>query len=145
LAIILGAAFILTRPSGPVLMDASFGSASISPNADNDQDVTSIHYRIQRDAKVSIYLEDASKQKFYFRREETRSTGEYDVLFSGIVDPFSIPGEQVKGKVLQRLIPDGDYTWVIEAKDNFGRTDKATGSLKVENADTKLPDIWEFS
>jgi hypothetical protein len=46
---------------------------------------------------------------------------------------------------LQRLIPNGEYKWVIQATDTYGKSDQATGTLEVADGDTILPDIWEFS
>lgn len=145
LALILGAAYLITRPTGPILVDASFGSATITPNADLDRDATTVHYRIRREARISIYLESPSGERHYFRRDEIRSRGEYDVLFSGVVEPYLLEGETYKGKILQRLVPDGIYTWVIEAADATGQIDRATGTLEVADADTVIPDLTDFS
>lgn len=145
LALILGAAYLLTRPSGAVLVDASFGSATITPNADQDRDATTVKYRIRREALLSIYLESASGDRYYFRRDETRTPDEYEVLFSGVVEPYAVAGEQLEGTVLQRLVPDGSYKWVIEATDKFGQIDRAEGTLEVADSDTQIPDIDEFS
>jgi hypothetical protein len=46
---------------------------------------------------------------------------------------------------VERLLRDGRYTWVIEAVDQAGTSDKVTGELTVENADPFLPDIQEFT
>lgn len=145
LAAILAVGYLVTRPTGSVITDATIGSAAITPNADHNGDATTIHYRVRRESTVSVYLEGEDGQRYYFRRDESRSPGVYDVLFSGIVEPFEITGENVKGAVLQRLIPNGEYTWVIEATDTYGKTDQATGTLEVADADTDLPDILEFS
>jgi hypothetical protein len=145
LAILLAAAYLVAMPRGSVIAEASVGSAVITPNADDRSDATTIHYRIRREAKVSIYFEDERGQRFYFRRNESRASGEYEVLFSGVVEPYEINGETLKGKLIQRLVPDGTYTWVVEATDRFGSTDRKTGTLEVQEADTMLPDIWEFT
>lgn len=138
--------YLVALPRGPVLVDASVGSAQITPNADGVSDATTIHYRIRSESLLSIYLQSSDDQKYYFRHDEARSPGIYDVEFSGIVQPFTIPDETVKGDILQRLIPNGEYTWVIEATSRItGRVDSASGRLTVTEADTQLPDIWEFS
>jgi hypothetical protein len=145
LAIILGGAYAFALPRGPVIAEASVGSAVITPNADNRSDATTIHYRIRREADVSIYLEDAKGERYYFRRAESRSAGEYDVLFSGVVEPYAIDGDNLKAELIQRLVPDGPYSWVVEATDQYGSTDRQSGPLEVADGDTALPDIWEFT
>ena len=146
LALLIAAGYILSQPRGPIVVDAEVGSQRISPNADGDSDLTTIRYRIRQDSRVSIYFEDASGERFTFRRDEPRSAGNYEVLFGGVVEGFVAEGESVEGEVVTRLLPDGVYTWVIEATNlAASRTDRATGTLTVENGDLVLPDIWEFS
>lgn len=146
LAAILAVGYVISRPRGLVITDAEFGLSAISPNADGDNDVTAIHYRVRRQSLVSIYFEDAAGRRYVFRDQEPRARGKYDVLFSGVVDGFTLAGEEVKGEVLDRLLPDGEYTWVIEAQDAAtGRVDQATGTLLVQAADPLLPDLWEFT
>ena len=94
--------------SRELLSQASFAPDTISPNADGVQDATSIHYELGRQANVSIYVQDASEQRYYFRNDQPRTSGVYDVLFGGVIDG--------------QLLPDGDYTWVIEAADEAGQT-----------------------
>lgn len=145
-AAFIGAGFLLTRPIGPVITDAAFGSAEISPNADGAFDITSISYRVWREARVSIYFQDSQGRRYDFRKNETRVFGAYSVLFSGVVDGFSLPDETTQGTIVSRLMPDGDYTWIIEATDaQTGKVDQATGKLTVRDADTELPDLWEFT
>jgi hypothetical protein len=144
--VLLTAGYLATLPRGPVLVDVRFGSEEITPNADGASDVTTIHYRIRSESTLSIYLKTAENQRYYFRRDEPRSPGIYDVEFSGIVEPYSDPNEEVKGEILQRLVPNGQYTWVIEATSRAtGRVDNSSGMLVISDADTLLPDIWEFT
>jgi hypothetical protein len=145
LGIILMGAYVATMPRGSVIAEASIGSAVITPNADRRSDATTIQYRIRREAEVSIYFEDEHGQRYYFRRNESRASGAYAVLFSGVVEPYEVTGENLKAELIQRLVPDGTYTWVVEATDQFGSTDRQTGMLEVAEADTTLPDIWEFT
>jgi hypothetical protein len=129
-----------------VLVEAEFGLATISPNADGESDVTAIRYRIRRPAIVSIYFEDEHSHRYYFRESQLRARGRYSVLFSGIVQGFVAEGEEVKSEVLARLLPDGQYTWVIEAHDRAtDRVDRITGMLAVKDSDPLLPDLQEFT
>jgi hypothetical protein len=144
--LILAVGFIVSRPGGPVLTQADLSLDHITPNADGDEDATRVSYSIRRSAAVSVYFTDSDGHRYYFRRDEPRSRGDYEVLFSGVVEPYEVEGEVVKAAVLQRLMPDGDYTWVIEAVDQVtGRTDQITGPLAVSAGDPLLPDILEFS
>lgn len=145
LAVILTAAYLVSRPSGPAITDARFGSQSISPNADGEDDVTIVSYHVRREVTLSIYLEDSAGERYYFRRDEIRTPGDYSVGFSGVVEGFTREGEAVKSEILARLLPDGDYTWVIEAVDQAGTSDQAKGTLTIKDADPVLPDIQEFT
>jgi hypothetical protein len=117
--------------SRELLSQASFAPAFISPNADGTQDVTSIHYELGRKANVSIYLQDAVGQRYYFRNAQPRPSGVYDVLFGGVID----------GK----LLADGAYTWVIEATDEAGQSQSAQGNLIVQDGDKTAPQITQFT
>jgi hypothetical protein len=145
-AIFVGLAFFISRPIGQAVSNVSFGSVEISPNADGKNDITTISYQVWRDVKVSIYFVNKSGRRFYFRQDETRTWGEYSVLFSGIVDGFVLDGESFKGNVLTRLMPDGEYEWVVEALDvATGNTERTTGELTVQGSDSIVPDIQEFT
>jgi hypothetical protein len=145
LAALLGGGWLLSRPRGPVVRQASVSPAEISPNADGNQDITTITYRLARPATLSIYFEDADGERYYFRRDATRGKGEYSVLFGGIVDGFVLEGETFKGKVETRLLPDGDYEWVIEAQEPGKAPEQQRGTLRIQDGDDVLPDMQEFS
>lgn len=146
LAALIGIGYVVTLPTGPVVANGSFGSEAITPNADGKNDLTTVSYTVRRAAKLSIYLTDGQGRRYDFRHDETRAPGDYSVLFGGIVDGFTLPGEQVKANVRARVLPDGVYTWTIEGTDIVsGQTDRNTGKLTVAQADSKLPDIWDFS
>src|SRR5512137_2410596 len=117
--------------SRELLSKASFAPDTISPNGDGVQDVTAIHYELGRPANVSISVQDATGQRYYFRQNQPRTPGVYDVLFGGVID----------GK----LLPDGDYTWVIEATAEGGQTQAAQGKLAVRDGDKTPPQITKFT
>ena len=143
---LLAAAYFASRPRGPIIREASFSHQTITPNADGQDDAAEVDYRIRRQATVSIYFLDDNDQRYNFRTDEVRARGSYRVLFSGVVDGFTLPGEQIGGDVINRLIPDGTYTWVIEAVDALtGSTDRQTGALVVANGDPVLPALQDFS
>ncbi|MEP7289057.1 MAG: hypothetical protein ABI947_25155 [Chloroflexota bacterium] len=141
------------QPNRPLLMDAGFSLAKITPNADGSDDVTAIHYALSRSATVTItFTNKANGQRFVFRNAEVRPADSYQVLFSGVVDGYTLPGDAIADQQIEtRLIPNGVYDWTIEAvatgntNGNNGETAHANGVLTVENADSDLPSITDFS
>jgi len=128
-----------------LLRNATVRDAVITPNADGDTDATLIHYELSRNATVSIYLENAAGERFTFRQDKPRGAGEYEVLFSGVVDGYRLPGETIAGDILARLLRDGDYTWSIVATDLDGVSETQSGTLTIAAADPELPEIRNFS
>ena len=115
----------------PLLSEAKIWPDHITPNADGDTDVAVISYRLNRNAYVSIYFLDEKNQPHYFRKDQRRSIGEHTVYFGGVVQ--------------DRVLPDGRYTWVIEATDDYGKTEKAQGTLIIADADTNPPQLLNFT
>ena len=148
LVVVAGAAAVgwrVVRGDQSLLRAARVQHDRITPNADGEQDVTTVSYELSRNATVSIYFEDAAGERYYFRRERPRGAGPYQVYFAGVVDGYRLPGEQVQGEILSRLLRDGAYTWVVEATDEEGVTERVTGPLVVAEADPALPEIRDFS
>lgn len=138
-ALVLVAAWVLLNPSGPPLANASISLETITPNADRRAESTRFTYVLRRPATVSIYFTNAAGDRFYFRREKPRDAGENTVDFSGVVEPYTLPGEQFEAEILARVLQNGTYTWAIEATDETGQNNTLTGSLAVQEADTALP------
>ncbi len=150
IAMVLVAAGLLVawrvlQPGGPPLIAASFAPATISPNGDGQADISAIHYALRRPATISIYFIDSAGARFYFRKDARRGAGAYDVNFSGVVDPYTLPGEQLPDQVLARVLQNGSYTWVIEAADDQGGHNQIQGTLVITDADTALPLISTFT
>jgi hypothetical protein len=128
-----------------LLRNATVRYDAISPNADGERDATPIAYELSRNAAVSIFLENDAGERFYFRQDKSRGAGDYEVLFSGVVDGFRLPDEVIDGDIIARLLPDGDYTWTIEATDDDGVVETAQGRITIVDADTVLPEIRNFT
>ncbi|MBN1956021.1 MAG: hypothetical protein JW900_13355 [Anaerolineae bacterium] len=132
-----------------LLYDVSFSSSRITPNADHDNDIVRIQYRLSRRAALSIYFLDAAGNRYTFRSKEPRApSGDdpYSVYFSGVVDGYTLPGESLDGfSVTHRMLPDGAYTWVVEATDESGQTEQQRGTLVIADADRALPELLNFS
>ena len=115
-----------SNPSQP-LFDVSVTPSIISPNADGTDDIARITYRVSTQTPVNVYVTNPAGKRFDLRQGEVRSPGaSYDYLFNGIAGG--------------RMLPNGDYTWHIEAGSQV-----ITGPLRIENADTTLPQISEMS
>lgn len=117
----------------------------ITPNADGESDLTQISYELSRNATVSIYFENEAGERYYFRDSKRRGAGKYAVLFSGVVRGYVLEGETVEGEILNRLLQDGRYRWVVEASDANGVTERAEGQIDIVEADPVLPEIRNFT
>jgi hypothetical protein len=116
----------------PLVYDVEVQPSTISPNGDGVEDVTRISYSISRHCQLSIYFLDEKGQQHFFRKGNKRSPGEYEALFGG----------GIEGQVL----PDGEYTWVVEATaDGTGETESVEGQLIVTAADSLGPQIEDFT
>lgn len=119
--------------------------STITPNADGVEDITPIRYELSRNASVSIYFDDADGNRYFFRDDKARGAGEYNVLFSGVVDGYRLEDEPVEGEILSRLLRDGDYTWTVEATDFDGVSEIAQGTITIAGADSQLPEVRNFT
>ncbi|HIC90086.1 MAG TPA: hypothetical protein EYP04_11890 [Anaerolineae bacterium] len=130
----------------PLLYDVRVEPALISPNADGVDDVTHIFYGLGRHANVSIYFVDAAGTRYYFRKEQPRSPGRYDVYWGGVIKGETLyENEFTHAVVTDRVLPDGEYRWVIEATDDRGRTAQQSGVITLVDADTQVPELRNFS
>lgn len=144
LVIIVGQ-FII-QPPRSLITGAAFAPQTITPNADGSDDVTILSYGLSRSARVTISLTDANGQTYAFRQDEPRIPQDYNVAFSGVVDGFTLPDEDFGDQqILRRLIPDGVYTWRVQAVDTEGATDERSGTLTIQDGDSPLPELTEFT
>jgi len=130
---LLGLLWLLTACNSfsPLLNQVTVSPQTITPNADGLADVTRISYQLTRSADLSIYLKDAAGQTHFFRDSRRRSAGQYGVDFSGVIDGA--------------MLPNGVYTWVVEAKADEGDLTQQQGTLTIEQADTSRPEMQNFS
>lgn len=136
----------LIQPNLPLITHAEFSLERITPNADGSEDVTEFSYGISRNATVSLSFQSADGTNYVFRQNEARISSEYTVAFSGVVGGYKLPGEQVAGTIERRLIPNGQYTWKLEAKDSAtGEIAEKTGTLVIADAGSKLPEMTDFT
>lgn len=137
---LLGVSGCLSRP---LIYDVVISDTTISPNADGESDVTRIEYRLSRNAKLSIYLQDSAGNKHYFRqdRDRSRTVGgrPYRIDFGGVI-PIEVDGFRQ-----DRMLPDGDYTLVLEATDKRGNSYEVRQSFTIVDADTTPPELAGFA
>ena len=143
LAVLLGGR--LLNGDDSLLRNVEVRDSQITPNADGVTDATSIRYELSRNATVSIYFENAAGDRFFFRQEKPRGAGEYEVLFSGVVDGYRLATDDIEGEILTRLLRDGEYTWTIEATDFDGVTETRQGTLAIVDGDPQLPEMRNFT
>ena len=131
----------VVQPPRPLLIYAESSLSTISPDADGIDDATQFSYEISRNAFVSlVFIRKADKREFYFRQDERRASGEFTVLFSGVVDGYLFPNETIQGDVLRRLIPSGEYEWVLTVRAQEGdEIAEQHGTLIVEGDEIPLP------
>jgi len=113
--------------SKPLVYGVAIQPDVISPNADGNADVARISYALSRRARVSIYFLDEQGNRHVFRSDASRPRGEYQALFSGVID--------------NRLLPDGRYTCVLEATADDGEKVKTEVPLTIQGGE---PDYIEI-
>ena len=141
---LLLAVWLVLRPAGAALRSAEFSSATLTPDADGLDDILRIHYELARPALVSIYLLDPAGTRYTFRSASQRSSGSHTVLFAGVVDGFALAGETISAEILARVLPAGDYTWVVAAATTGGDSERR-GTLSILSPASALPDVRGFS
>lgn len=131
---------------GPLLHNVLVSPDFITPNADGNQDVTEIHYSLRRAAQVSIYFDNEAGERHYFREARRRSAGDYSVFWGGAVDDVRVEetdyGPQ---EIVSWVLPDGVYTWTIEAVEDNGHRETATGTITLQDGDTTVPELHNFA
>ena len=116
----------------PLLYNVKVAPDHITPNADGDSDITLIEYSLARSAELSIYLVGPDGSRHYFRDRAPRAPREdYQVFLGGVIN--------------DRMLPDGDYTWFIEAVAADGERMEESGRLTLSEADTVFPEISQFT
>ena len=130
----------------PLLADVSVYPEAISPNADGTDDATNIEYSLSRNASLSIYLQNEQGESFYFRQNQRRSAGDYRVQWGGVInEPYWLENEFGRQLVRSWLLPDGTYTWTVEATDDDGNTERVQGSITLADGDTVVPELRQFT
>jgi hypothetical protein len=126
----------LSCQTGPLLSQVSLLRDTISPNGDNIDDFTVINYTLSRKASLSITLIDPQGKHYSIRSQEARSKGEYSAKLYGNY----APDEQ---KADRRVMPDGEYTCLVVAEDDHGKSEEVSIGLTIKEADTNPPQVTD--
>lgn len=122
LGVLLGLMAVSCK-GGPLLAEVSVQPATISPNGDGRDDVAVVRYTVGGEVEVSIYLLDGQGGRHVYREGLLRSplAGGYETGFNGVIQ--------------NRVLSDGDYTLVVEARARDGRTAEARFPLHIRDGD----------
>lgn len=144
--LLLSACGRLTLLDRPLLHDVSMTPSQLSPNADGHNDVTLIRYSLGRSSRISVFFEDADENRFYFRKNQRRSPGNYSVMWGGTqsdLKTLNVSGGP--NTVLNQVLPDGQYRWVVHATDDNSIVESATGTITLKGGDTEIPQLENFA
>lgn len=131
--------------ANPLIEDYSIEPTSINIGA--SRTVARISFALNQPASVDIVLKNGSGSTFVLRQDDIHHvypSGRHTFLFSGLVQGYILQDEQMPFEVIQRLVPDGDYSVVITAESgrDIAQSDH---KLTVRNSITKLPTIDDFA
>src|SRR5579885_2817704 len=138
-ALLVGPLVALTGcGSGQFLSPLTVSASTITPDGTSRDNVTDVDYTLTKRADVSATLIGPDgKTTYVLRPPETRAPDDYQIAFDGTVP--------VPGKKWLRVVPDGTYRFVVQAKDPAGQTITREVPITVKNADTNAPEIASVS
>lgn len=115
-----------------VLSDVGPASVELRPTGNGEH--ASIHYTIGRDAKVSVFLQDAAGTRYTLRENELRtaSPDPYSLSFDGTT-PTADP------VLKRRALPSGTYTYTVQAVGTDGAQAQAQGTITIAGTDSPPP------
>lgn len=119
----------------PTLADVRASAAELSPNGDGQNDSLAISYRIGQRSLVDVYLENTTGRRYTLRDQVLRVPTDqpYTLRFDGTVQGEEPP-------VVQQVLPDGEYTLVVEATPEAGGPAvRQTQRLAVRDAAAEPP------
>jgi hypothetical protein len=125
------AALLTACGQRPLLYGLLIEPAVISPNADGVADVASIAYALGRHALVTLSFVDQAGAEHVLRTNVDRPPGEYQALFSGVIE--------------NRLLPDGRYTCVVQAVADDGERARVEVPLTLQGGEASQIEICNLN
>ncbi len=132
LCLVVLAPMMTSCGSGALLSEVGPAALELHPTGHGES--VKINYMIGRDAKVSVFLQDAAGARYTLRENEARlaSSEPYALAFDGTA-PTDDP-------VLKRkALPSGEYTYIVQAVGDDGSTAQAQGTIAIAGVDAKPP------
>lgn len=121
-------------PSAPVT-DVHTNASVITPDGTGLHDEVDVFFHLPRRAEVSAVLTGPDGKQYVIRAPEMRAPDDYQISFRGIVE---LPNSTWK-----RVVPDGNYQFVLNVKDQAGHTLTTQIPIQVKDADTTPPEIQD--
>jgi hypothetical protein len=118
---------------GPFMSDLQVSATEIVPDGSGVHDEADISYSLTRRAEVSAQLIGPDGKQYVIRAPQLRTPDQYQIPFKGLV--------QVPNTNWLRVLPDGTYKLIVQAKDTSGVVISRDTSIKISNADTTPPNI----
>lgn len=129
---ILASLVIACSSNQAYLSDVTVKPAVLTPRQDGQFDMARISYKLSQAARISIYLTNAAGQTYPLRQgvARTASPAPYELLFNGVSNG--------------RLLPNGDYTWHVDAEGERGKQ-TTSGPLTLSSTEVPFPKITELT
>ena len=119
--------------SDSLLTDVNISSSLLHPTGNGES--VSINYTIGQTSKIWIYLQDSQGKRYPALRDgqpRLPSSDPYTLRFDGTVPTQG-------SELVQRLLPDGDYTVVVQARGANGQEMTVQRKLTIETGNVKPP------
>ena len=107
----------------PEVADVVVLPQAISPNGDSKDDETTISYRLTKESMVNLFVSDDRSGRRYLLEAPNKK-------------PASLQSHRWNGTSGGKLLPDGKYTFHIQAEDKAGNITDYTSPIEVEGGGT---------
>ena len=137
-AVVLGAVALLPVllvgcvAAQPLLPHAALSRATLTPSS---SDRVQFSYTLARPARVTLTLELPNGERVPLRTDELRpAAGTYVYPFDGTYPSPEDPEER-------RVLPDGSYRLILEARDAAGQRQTVTADVTIRGAEVAPPSV----
>lgn len=141
MAVLLGVAALLPILLGgcvraqPLLPQVVLSRPTLTPSS---SDRVELRYILTRPARVDLALRLQNGEHVALRSDEPRpAAGAYVYPFDGTYPSAENPAER-------RVLPDGAYQLLLEARDGSGQREAAVAEVTIQGADTQPPRVEDL-